>query len=197
MLKKDKAKNNEEKAETKVEDTEVRQEETKAEQNAASGAETDAETTETEAPSEEELLKAELEETKDKLLRKAAEFDNFKKRTAREKEDFYKFAVCDTIEKLLPVLDNLDRAIVSGEQNEDKEALLEGIKMVRKQFSDSLTGIGVEEIEAVGKEFDPEVHNAIMTEESDQDANTILEEFAKGYKYKDKVIRHSMVKVSS
>ena len=105
--------------------------------------------------------------------------------------------MCDTIEKLLPVLDNLDRAIVSGEQNEDKEALLEGIKMVRKQFSDSLTGIGVEEIEAVGKEFDPEVHNAIMTEESDQDANTILEEFAKGYKYKDKVIRHSMVKVSS
>ena len=173
MLKKDKAKNNEEKAETKVEDTEVRQEETKAEQNAASGAETDAEPVEAEAPSAEELLKAELDETKDKLLRKAAEFDNFKKRTAREKEDFYKFAVCDTVEKLLPVLDNLDRAIASGEQNEDKEALLEGIKMVRKQFSDSLTGIGVEEIEALGKEFDPEVHNAIMTEESDKDSSSL------------------------
>lgn len=196
MLKKDKAKNNEETTETKVENPEE-QEETKAEQDAASGADTDAENVEADAPSAEELLKEELDETKDKLLRKAAEFDNFKKRTAREKEDFYKFAVCDTVEKLLPVLDNLDRAIASGEQNEDKEALLEGIKMVRKQFSDSLTGIGVEEIEALGKEFDPEVHNAIMTEESDKDANTILEEFAKGYKYKDKVIRHSMVKVSS
>ena len=196
MLKKDKAKNNEETTETKVENPEE-QEETKAEQDAASGADTDAENVEADAPSAEELLKEELDETKDKLLRKAAEFDNFKQRTAREKVDFYKFAVCDTVEKLLPVLDNLDRAIASGEQNEDKEALLEGIKMVRKQFSDSLTGIGVEEIEALGKEFDPEVHNAIMTEESDKDANTILEEFAKGYKYKDKVIRHSMVKVSS
>ena len=157
---------------------------------------------ETENPeiNEEETLAQKLEEAKDRFLRKVAEFDNFKKRTAKEKTENFSLGICEAVEKLLPVLDNLDRAIAAAESNDDKEALLEGIKMVRKQFCEALSGIGVSEIEAVGKEFDPDKHNAVMMEDSDLPSNTVIEEFAKGYAYNRddnvKVIRHSMVKVS-
>ena len=131
----------------------------------------------------------------DRLMRTAAEFDNFKKRSIREKDEVYGTAVCDTIAKILPVLDNLDRVIASVTDNEDN-GVLDGVKMIKKQFDDALTEIGVLPIEAVGNPFDPEKHNAVMTEESDGDENIVLEEFMKGYIYKDKVVRHSMVKVS-
>lgn len=151
--------------------------------------------------SEKEQLAAKLEEAKDKLLRKIAEFDNFKKRTVKEKSENFSMGVCEAAEKLIPVLDNLDRAVAAAEANDDKEALLEGIKMVRTQFCDALASIGISEIEAVGKEFDPEKHNAVMTEDSDLPSNTVTEEFAKGYIYKkgdsERVVRHSMVKVSN
>lgn len=150
---------------------------------------------------DEESLAEKLEEVKDKLLRKAAEFDNFRKRTAKEKTENFSMGVCEAVEKLLPVLDNLDRAIASDETDEASSALLDGIKMVRKQFADALSDIGVSEIEAVGKEFDPEKHNAVMMEDSDKPSNTVTEEFAKGYIYKkgetERVVRHSMVKVST
>ena len=133
----------------------------------------------------------------DRLMRTAAEFDNFKKRSSREKDEVYGNAVCDTIEKILPVLDNLDRAIISTDENSDASSVLEGVKMIKKQFEDALTSIGVSPIEAVGNPFDPEKHNAVMTAESDEDENTVLEEFLKGYTYKDKIVRHSMVKVSN
>ena len=158
---------------------------------------------ETENPeiNEEETLAQKLEEAKDRFLRKVAEFDNFKKRTAKEKTENFSLGICEAVEKLLPVLDNLDRVIAAAESNDDKEALLEGIKMVRKQFCEALSGIGVSEIEAVGKEFDPDKHNAVMMEDSDLPSNTVIEEFAKGYAYNRddnvKVIRHSMVKVSN
>lgn len=161
---------------------------------------------ETEAPQEasenaEESFAEKIEEMKDKLLRKAAEFDNFRKRTEKEKTENFSLGVCDAVEKLLPVLDNLDRALAAAESNDDKEALLEGIKMVRNQFLDALGSIGVSEIEAVGNDFDPEKHNAVMTEDSDMPSNTVTEEFAKGYVYKkgetERVIRHSMVKVAN
>lgn len=146
-------------------------------------------------------LAEKLEEVKDKLLRKAAEFDNFRKRTAKEKSENFSMGVCEAVEKLLPVLDNLDRAVESAEANETPEALLDGIKMIRKQFTDALADIGVNEIEAVGKEFDPEKHNAVMMEDSDKPSNTVTDEFAKGYIYKkgeiERVVRHSMVKVSA
>ena len=149
----------------------------------------------------EEKLAAMLEEAKDKFLRKAAEFDNFKKRTAREKTENFTLGLCGAVEKLLPVLDNLDRAIGAAEGNDDKDALLEGIKMVRSQFVEALGALNVSEIEAVGREFDPELHNAVMTGESDEPSNTITDEFAKGYIYKsgdsERVIRHSMVKVAT
>ncbi len=133
----------------------------------------------------------------DKLMRTAAEFDNFKKRTAREKEDFYKMAVCETVLPFLSVLDNLERALAAAETSTDAESVLSGVQMIKKQFDDTLTSIGVAPINAVGEEFDPEKHNAVMTAESDEKENTVLEEFQKGYIYKDKVVRHSMVKVSN
>lgn len=146
-----------------------------------------------------ELEKAEesIASLSDRLMRTAAEFDNYKKRSAKEKNEIYGNAVCDTVAKLLPVLDNLERATISSEQTLNPEAMLEGIKMVKKQFADALADIGVAPIESVGEPFDPEKHNAVMTEESDKDENTVIEEFMKGYTYKDKIVRHSMVKVSS
>ena len=146
-------------------------------------------------------LAEKLEEAKDKLLRKIAEFDNYKKRTAKEKTENFSMGVCDAVAKLLPVMDNLDRAIAAAESNDDKDALLSGIKMVRNQFADALGDIGVSEIEAVGKAFDPEKHNAVMMEDSEEASNTVIDELAKGYIYKsgdnERVIRHSMVKVSN
>ena len=149
------------------------------------------------APSPEEELKAEIESLKDKLMRHMAEFDNYKKRTAKEREDIYKNAVCDTVLTLLPVKDNLERAVSS--ESDGEESIKEGVIMVDKQFGEALKALGVEEIKSVGEVFDPEKHNAVMHEESEEaDENTITEEFAKGYIYKgDKVIRHSMVKVAN
>ena len=144
---------------------------------------------------EAEVLKEEIEALKDKLMRNAAEFDNYKKRTQKEREELYKIAVCDTIEKILPVKDNLERAISTLEGAD--ESILEGVKMIDKQFSEVLKSAGVEEIKSVGETFDPERHNAVMHEDAeDKEENTIIEEFQKGYIYKDeKVIRYSMVKV--
>lgn len=147
--------------------------------------------------SELDLAKDQIAGLTDKLMRTAAEFDNYKKRTLREKDDFYKMAVCDTIALILPVLDNLERAIDAAEVADGGETVLDGIKMIKKQFDDVLKEIGVEPIEAVGNEFDPEKHNAVMMADSDEESNIVIEEFQKGYSYKDKVIRHSMVKVSN
>lgn len=147
--------------------------------------------------SELDKAKEQIAALSDKIIRNAAEFDNYKKRTAREKEDFYKSAVCETVAPLLPVLDNLDRAVAAAEDSGESGSVLDGVKMVKKQFEDALKSIGVEPIEAVGGQFDPEKHNAVMTADSDEDENTVLEEFQKGYIYRDKVVRHSMVKVSN
>ena len=142
-----------------------------------------------------ELLQEEIEQLKDKLLRHTAEFDNFKKRTAKEKEELYNMAVADTMEKLLPVKDNMERALMA--EGEDSQ-LKEGIKMIDKQLEDVFAGLGVEAIKAVGEEFNPELHNAVMHIESEEAGeNEIVEELMKGYKYKEKVIRPSMVKVAN
>lgn len=142
-----------------------------------------------------ELAEENVANLTDRLMRTAAEFDNFKKRSQREKEELYAVAVCDTIEKLLPVLDNLERAVAVDPETADT-TVLDGVKMIKKQFEDALTALGVAPIDAIGNPFDPEKHNAVMTEESDKEENTVLEEFMKGYLYKERVIRHSMVKVS-
>ena len=157
----------------------------------------DADKSETKEKSELDIANEKIDSLSDKLMRTAAEFDNFKKRTVRDKEDIYKSSVCDTINALLPVLDNLERAITAAEASENNDGILDGVKMIKKQFDDALSSIGVLPIEAVGNQFDPEKHNAVMMADSDEDTNTVLEEFQKGYIYKEKVVRHSMVKVSN
>ncbi|MDK2933344.1 MAG: molecular chaperone GrpE [Clostridiales bacterium] len=152
-----------------------------------------------------EVIKAALEDKKkesqeylDRLQRTMAEFDNYKKRTAKEKQSIYHEAVSDTVSQLLPVLDNLERAVRSSQENADATKLLEGVEMVLKQFQESLFKLGVEEIKAEGESFNPELHNAVMhIEDESLGENIIVEEFQKGYKIKDKVIRHSMVKVAN
>lgn len=130
------------------------------------------------------------------LQRLAAEFDNYKKRTCKEKESLYIEATRDVILELLPVLDNLERA--SQVDNSGVERLKEGIDMVLKQFKEVLKNIGVEEIPAEGEQFDPEIHSAVMHVESEEYGNNVvIEELQKGYKIKDRVIRYSVVKVAN
>ncbi|MDP4179842.1 MAG: nucleotide exchange factor GrpE [Bacillota bacterium] len=133
------------------------------------------------------------------LQRTAAEFDNFKKRTAKEKEALYSDAVSDTISAILPVVDNFERAMKASESEETTSASFkEGIDLVYRQLKDVLKNLGVEEIKCVGEEFDPQLHNAVMHIEDDSFGdNTVVDEFQKGYILKDKVIRHSMVKVAN
>lgn len=158
---------------------------------------------ETEEQSEETEIIAETvekekyDELYDKYLRVLAEYDNFKKRTQKEKDEMYSLAVSETVEKLLPVADNINRAISVLDENESSE-FSEGVKMVAKQFFEILEKMGVSEIEALGAQFDPNLHNAVMHIEDEMyDTNVIVEEFMKGYKLKEKVIRYSMVKVAN
>ncbi len=152
-----------------------------------------------------DTLKAKLEEQCKKseeylniLQRTKAEFDNYKKRTLREKGNIYSDGVCDSVSGILDVLDNLERAYESCNISTDTDNLSKGVEMVLKQFKESITKIGVEEIKAVGEKFDPELHNAVMhIENEDAGESEILEEFQKGYKIGEKVIRHSMVKVAN
>ena len=150
-----------------------------------------------EVPETETIEKEKYDELYDKHLRLMAEYDNFKKRTQKEKEELGTFAVSATIEKLLPVIDNFERALDSVSEDE-KNTFSEGVEMVYRQMIEILDKMGVSEIEALGCEFNPEIHNAVMHVDDDtQDANVVVEQFMKGYKYKDKVIRYSMVKVAN
>jgi Molecular chaperone GrpE (heat shock protein) len=137
-----------------------------------------------------------IQELTEKLTRQMAEFDNFRKRSEKEKASRYEMGAKDVIEKMLPVIDNFERGLqgVAPEQKEDP--FVEGMDMIYKQFMASLEEIGVKPIEAVGQTFDPDRHNAVMHEESDEhEENTISEELQKGYIYRDHVVRYSMVKV--
>ena len=145
----------------------------------------------------ETIEKEKYDELYDKHLRLMAEYDNFKKRTQKEKEDLGTFASAGVIEKLLPVIDNLERAIESVPE-EEKNRFTEGVEMIYRQIMETFEKMGISEIEALGKEFDPELHNAVMhVEDEEQESNIIIEQFMKGYKFKDKVIRYSMVKVAN
>lgn len=140
-------------------------------------------------------LKAENEELKNKVLRQMAEFDNYKKRTAREKDDLYNFAKANCVEAVLGVVDNFERAL----QTEcSDETFKQGVEMIFNQFNEVLKKLGVEEIEALGKPFDPEIHNAVnQMEDENFGENTVCQVFQKGYRLGDKVIRHAMVVVAN
>ena len=130
----------------------------------------------------------------DKYLRAIAEFDNYKKRTQKEKEEIYSIAKADVVMSLLPVIDNFERA----EKFSDDKNIEEGMALIRKQFNEFLKKIGVEEIEAENKPFDPNFHNAVLHEErEDVEENTVVEVLQKGYKLGERVIRHAMVKVAN
>lgn len=138
-----------------------------------------------------------IEELTDRLKRTMAEFDNFRKRTEKEKVTMYEIGAKDIVEKILPVVDNFERGL-SSVQEEEKTAFTDGMDKIYKQFIKTLEEVGVKPIEAVGKPFDPDFHNAVMhVEDENLDENTIVEEFQKGYLYRDSVVRHSMVKVAN
>lgn len=150
-----------------------------------------------ETTAERDTLKSELDEKNDMYLRILAEYENYRNRTTAEKTKVYSDSVADTVEKFLPVLDNLDRACAFGAEGED-ESIKAGIVMIRKSFCDILEKMGVSEIPSLGEQFDPSLHNAIMKEDNpDVGENVITEVFQKGYKYGDRVIRYSMVKVAN
>lgn len=143
------------------------------------------------AEKEIKALKDELAEANDKYLRLAAEYDNYRKRTAKEKSDAYNDAYIDAVKAILPLADSLDKAIQFTPDDE-------GIKAITKQLKDIFTKIGVSEIESDGKEFDPNLHNAIMHEENEElGENVVTQTFEKGYKLGEKIIRHAMVKVAN
>lgn len=140
-------------------------------------------------------LKQELNEREDRLKRLMAEFDNYKKRSSKERETLYHSLTADIIKSLLPVVDNLEKAVLATTTDENYK---QGVELVLKQFKDVLNTNGVKEIEAVGKIFDPELHEAISSVvDENLGEKEIKEEFRKGYKIGDKVIRHSMVVVAN
>mgnify|MGYP000117234104 CR=1 FL=1 len=137
-----------------------------------------------------------IEELNDKLKRQMAEFDNFRKRTEKEKTQMYDMGAKSIIEKILPVIDNFERGL-QGVPEEEKDApFVKGVEMVYKQMLTAFDEMGVKPIDAVGKEFDPNLHNAVMAVDDDSlESGTVAEEMQKGYMYKESVVRHSMVKV--
>ncbi|EGN31723.1 co-chaperone GrpE [Lachnospiraceae bacterium 1_4_56FAA] len=127
-----------------------------------------------------------------------AEFDNFRKRTDREKSQMYEVGAKDVIDKILPVVDNFERGLGAVTEEEKEDPFVKGMEQIYKQLMTTLEGIGVKPIEAVGNEFDPDFHNAVMhVEDEEVGENIIVEEFQKGYMYRDSVVRHSMVKVAN
>ena len=139
-----------------------------------------------------------IEELSDKLLRQMAEFDNFRKRTEKEKSAMYEIGAKDIVEKLLPVVDNFERGFSTVTEEDKEDAFVTGMEMVYKQLMTMLETVGVKPIEAVGQEFNPDLHNAVMhVEDETVGDNIIVEEFQKGYTYRDSVVRYSMVKVAN
>ncbi len=147
---------------------------------------------------ETEVSDKEIEEYKTRFTRLSADFQNYKRRIEKEKSEIFKFGSEKIVNDILPVIDNFERALqATGNNNEESDGLLDGIQLIFKQFVDVLGKHGVEEIEAIEKEFDPNLHHAVMQDEcGDVEANIITEVFQKGYTLNSKVIRPSMVKVS-
>lgn len=201
------------KKETKTETEEIKKEETVEVKEDTEAAKTEdkveetSEATEATEDSEEEASKAptkkdpkdeKIAELTDRVQRQMAEFDNFRKRTEKEKSAMFEMGASDIIKKLLPVIDNFERGFKSVSEEELETPFAKGMDMVYKQFIKLLEDSDVKPIEAEGKEFNPDLHNAVMHVEDDSvGENIVVEEFEKGYTYRDTVIRHSMVKVAN
>ena len=143
-------------------------------------------------------LEQQIEDLTDRLKRNMAEFDNFRKRTEKEKSSMYVIGAKDIIEKILPVVDNFERGLDAVKEEEKEDPFVQGMEKVYKHLVTTLEGIEVKPIEAVGQPFDPNFHNAVMhVEDENFGENIVAEEFQKGYTYRDSVVRHSMVKVAN
>lgn len=168
--------------------------------DAGSGAEEDGVQLATEAPGvnlDAQRLEAERAELHDRWLRTRADFDNFRRRAEREKRDAYDHAVIQTVRSVLPVVDNLDRALDSARQHDADHSIVEGIEMIRLQLEETLRSLGVETVDPKGENFDPELHEAVAREErSDVPAHQIIDVVQKGYKLRDKLVRPAMVRVA-
>ncbi len=139
-----------------------------------------------------------IETLTDQLKRQMAEFDNFRKRTEKEKSSMYEMGAKSVIEKMLPVIDNFERGLDTVPEDEKDSPFTEGMRMIYKQLMTELENLGVKPIEALGTEFDPEYHNAVMQVESEEyESGYVAQELQKGYMYRDSVVRHSMVAVVS
>ena len=144
-----------------------------------------------------EALKEKIAELEDRVMRQMAEFENFRKRTAKEKQTMFETGAKSVIEKILPVIDNFERGFATVEPEDEEDAFVGGMRMVYKQMMTELENIDVKPIEAVGKEFDPNFHNAVMQVASEEyESGIVAQEFIKGYTYRDSVVRHSMVGVA-
>ena len=142
-------------------------------------------------------LKEQVDELNDRLMRQMAEFDNFRKRTDKEKAQMFEQGQGNVLEKLLPIIDNFERGLAAVPEEEKDGAFADGMNKIYKQFIKQLEDLGVTPIEAVGKEFDPNLHNAVMQVESDEyESGFVAQELQKGYKFHDTVLRHSMVGVT-
>ena len=147
--------------------------------------------------SEIEKLNASLAEEQDKYMRLYAEYDNFRRRSAKEREGIYTDAYCDALLQILPILDTLERAAQFGAEDAESP-MAKGLELTLKSFAETMNKMGVCEIEALGKEFDPNLHNAVMhVDDESVGENVVVEVFMKGYKKGDKILRHSMVKVAN
>ena len=141
---------------------------------------------------------AQIEDLTDRLRRTMAEFDNFRKRTEKEKSAMFEIGAKDIIERILPVIDNFERGLASIPEDAKGSAFANGMEMIYKQLLKNLEDAGVKPIEALGQPFDPNFHNAVMhIEDENLGENVVAEEFQKGYVYRDSVVRHSMVKVAN
>ena len=180
-------------------------EETEATEEEAVGKETNSE--DAEEPKKKKLFEKKNKKDKkdeqiadltDKLTRHMAEFDNYRKRTEKEKSAMYEIGAKDVVEKILPIVDNFERGLQSVPEEKKDDPFVDGMDKVFKQVMTLFDELGVKEIEAEGQQFNPDFHNAVMhIEDENLDENIVTEEFQKGYMYKDTVIRHSMVKVAN
>ena len=152
----------------------------------------------TEVTTKKDAKDEKIEELSDKLLRQMAEFDNFRKRSEKEKAAMYDIGAKNVIDKLLPIVDNFERGFTTVAEEDKEDAFVAGMEMVYKQLMTMFETIGVKPIEAVGQEFNPDLHNAVMhVEDETVGENIVVEEFQKGYTYHDIVVRYSMVKVAN
>ena len=220
MAENENTKTPEEMKEEEILKEEAPQEETAPEQTSEEAEETAAEASE-EAASEEEAseeekgsegfkgffkkkgdkekaaLKEQVASLEDRVRRQMAEFDNYRKRTDKEKESMFSMGERSVIEKMLPILDNFERGLAALPEEEKGSSFADGMDKILKQFTKQLEDLGVKPIEAVGKEFDPAYHNAVMQVESEEyEEGVVVQEFQNGYIYKDTVLRHSMVTVA-